>query len=210
MRDRAGHSREAHRCLPRLVSSTLVTRSSPRARASSTASSCRADPRTETHRWSPTASERHAGHSAPPRDTGGHPRLVGAALALALRHTDGRPRLVSAMLVTQPCDYPPSHPKGTEGGAHLYGSLRRHTLAAQASTRAYLALTFENVSVFHAHAFNIALLLAVDPPYRSRGSDETGRPVGGSCTMASPVPWCLPRRPRYLRAQKGGRQPATP
>jgi hypothetical protein len=29
---------------------------------------------------------------------------------------------------------------------------------------AYLALTSENVSVFHAHAFNIALLLAVAPP----------------------------------------------
>ncbi len=74
---------------------------------------------------------------------------------------------------------------------------------AQIQALCHLALTFENVSVFHAHALNIALLLAVDPPYRSRGSDETERPVGGSCTMALPVPWCLPRRLRYLRAQKG-------
>ena len=37
------------------------------------------------------------------------------------------------------------------------------------SAGAYLALTVENVFVFHAHAFNIALLLAVDPPYRARG-----------------------------------------
>jgi hypothetical protein len=54
-----------------------------------------------------------------------------------------------------------------------------HIPCASPVRGAYLALTFENVSVFHAHAFNIALLLAVDPPDRSRGSDETGRPVGG-------------------------------
>jgi hypothetical protein len=49
-------------------------------------------------------------HSAPPRGTGGHPRLVATALALALRRTDGRPRLVSAILATQPLIIPPSRP----------------------------------------------------------------------------------------------------
>ena len=147
---------------------------------SSTASGCRASPRTETHRWSPTASERHAGHSAPPRDSGGHPRLAGAALTLALRHTDGCPRLVSTMLVTQPRDYPPSHPMGTEQGS---ASLRRHMLAAQASTRAYLALTSENVSVFHAHAFNIALLLAVAPPTAQEAQTKPG------AQWEAPVQW---------------------
>ena len=39
---------------------------------------------------------------------------------------------------------------------------------------AYLALTVENVFVFHAHAFNIALLLAVDPPTAQEAETKPG------------------------------------
>ena len=116
-RGRAGHSRETHRCPPRLVSGPLVARTSPSHRRLPTASGYRAGPRTEIHRRPPTASERRAGHSAPPRDgTGGYPRLVATALALALRRTDDRPRLVSAILVTQPLIIPPSHPSAPSRG----------------------------------------------------------------------------------------------
>jgi hypothetical protein len=57
--------------------------------------------------------------------------------------------------------------------ARLY-SPRRYMLAAQASTRAYLELTVQNVFVFHAHAFNIALLLAVDPPTAQEAETKPG------------------------------------
>ena len=39
---------------------------------------------------------------------------------------------------------------------------------------AYLALTVEDVFVFHAHAFNIALLLAVDPPTAQEAETKPG------------------------------------
>ena len=39
---------------------------------------------------------------------------------------------------------------------------------------AYLALTVGNVFVFHAHAFNIALLLAVDPPTAQEAETKPG------------------------------------
>ena len=42
------------------------------------------------------------------------------------------------------------------------------------SAGAYLALTVENVFVFHAHAFNIALLLAVDPPTAQEAETKPG------------------------------------
>ena len=61
-------------------------------------------------------------------------------------------------------------------GAHMSELSAMDDARAMCASVAYLALTFENVSVSHAHAFNIALLLAVDPPHRSRGSDKTGRP----------------------------------
>jgi hypothetical protein len=35
-------------------------------------------------------------------------------------------------------------------------------------------LSFENVFVFHAHAFNIALLLAVDPPTAQEAQTKPG------------------------------------
>jgi hypothetical protein len=39
---------------------------------------------------------------------------------------------------------------------------------------AYLELTVQNVFVFHAHAFNIALLLAVDPPTAQEAETKPG------------------------------------
>ena len=35
-------------------------------------------------------------------------------------------------------------------------------------------MSFENVFVFHAHAFNIALLLAVDPPTAQEAQTKPG------------------------------------
>ena len=40
--------------------------------------------------------------------------------------------------------------------------------------RSLFALTSENVSVFHAHAFNIALLLAVAPPTAQEAQTKPG------------------------------------
>ena len=173
-RGRAGHSRETHRCPPRLVSGPLVARTSPSHRRLPTASGYRAGPRTETHRRSPTASERRAGHSAPPRDdTGGHPRLVATALALALRRTDDRPRLVSAILVTQPLIIPPSHPSAPSRGRHgLHGPSRRHMPATQASIRATRhADPQERVTSMLS---NIALLFAVAPPTAQESQPKPG------------------------------------
>ena len=68
--------------------------------------------------------------------------------------------------------YPPTLPMAPKR-ARLY-SPRRYMLTAQASTRAYLALTVEDVFVFHAHAFNIALLLAVDPPTAQEAETKPG------------------------------------
>ena len=69
--------------------------------------------------------------------------------------------------------------------------------------RAHLALTFENVFALHAHAFNIALHLAV----RLRGSDETGRLVGLWEASSSPsVFWdsCYLAMQTYrVRGKKG-------
>ena len=48
---------------------------------------------------------------------------------------------------------------------------------------AYLALTVENVFVFHAHAFNIALLLAVDPPTAQEAETKPG------AQWEAPVQW---------------------
>jgi hypothetical protein len=84
----------------------------------------------------------------------------------------------AAMLVTR-CLPKPSLPQFTRPPSqwhrkgHVY-SPRRYMLTAQASTRAYLALTVENVFVFHAHAFNIALLLAVDPPTAQEAETKPG------------------------------------
>ena len=39
---------------------------------------------------------------------------------------------------------------------------------------AYLSTTFENVSVLHAHVFNIALLLAVAPPTAQEAQTKLG------------------------------------
>ena len=100
-------------------------------------------------------------------------------------------------------------------------SLRRHMLAAQASTRAYLALTFENVFVFHAHAFNIALLLAVDPPTAQEAQTKPGAqweaPVQWLCqclgvchgaSAISPSPEGGGGRPQYLRGERSAAAPA--
>jgi hypothetical protein len=77
--------------------------------------------------------------------------------------------------------YPPTLPMAPKR-ARLY-SPRRYMLTAQASTRAYLALTVEDVFVFHAHAFNIALLLAVDPPTAQEAETKPG------AQWEAPVQW---------------------
>ena len=82
----------------------------------------------------------------------------------------------TAMLVTRSCPTPPPYGHRTGGNT----SPRRHMLASQASTRAYLTLPSENVFVIPCPCFYFCPTLSGCPPYRSRGPDETRRPVGGA------------------------------
>ena len=136
------------------------------------------------------------------------------------------PSMRAAMLVTRSLPRP-SLPQFTRPpsqwhrkGARLY-SPRRYMLTAQASTRAYLALTVEDVFVFHAHAFNIALLLAVDPPTAQEAETKPGAqweaPVQWLCqclgvchgaSAISPSPEGGGGRPQYLRGERSAAAPA--
>ena len=119
----------------------------------------------------------------------------------------------AAMLVTR-CSldqfFPPSLPIGTEQGGHV--STAPHACCAGIDQGLSLDDLRERVCLPCPCFLTLPdYTLSGGPPHRARGSDETGRLVGGSCTMALPVPWCLPRRLRYIsEPQRGGRPPAIP